>query len=207
MEFSDATSLPRWARPLLDGLLALNLDLALDTVAIRLGFWDWGQGASFQFFGVPFANYLAWFWVASSFSAGYRLLAHRRKRVLAWLAGPAGILFGLGIVLLTNAFMAFMIPLYNHIYLAITIPLTSLILVLSLQPRLRERQVPLAASIVPLLTFAFVLAAGLVSEIFLESPDLLAITLVTLGLFLSVDYHALRHLLPIKPRLQQGHSS
>src|SRR5512135_3615420 len=34
--FSDVSSLPEWARPLLDALLALNIDLALDAVAIRL---------------------------------------------------------------------------------------------------------------------------------------------------------------------------
>lgn len=42
-EFSDASNLPYWTRPILDGLLALNIDLALDAVAIRLGFWDWGS--------------------------------------------------------------------------------------------------------------------------------------------------------------------
>jgi hypothetical protein len=41
IEFSDAGSLPYWSPPILDGLLALNIDLALDAIAIRLGFWDW----------------------------------------------------------------------------------------------------------------------------------------------------------------------
>src|SRR3989337_1879089 len=57
MEFSNASSLPYWTRPVLDGLLALNIDLALDAVAIRFGFWDWGQGLEFQYFGVPYANF------------------------------------------------------------------------------------------------------------------------------------------------------
>ena len=81
MEFSDASNLPDWARPVLDGLLALNIDLALDAVAIRLGFWGWGQGLQFQYFGVPYANFWAWFWVVCSFSLGYRLLAWRADRV------------------------------------------------------------------------------------------------------------------------------
>jgi hypothetical protein len=34
--FSDRTSLPAWARPVLDGLLALNVDLAMDATAIPL---------------------------------------------------------------------------------------------------------------------------------------------------------------------------
>ncbi len=49
MEFSDASSLPYWFRPVLDGLLALNIDLALDAVAIRFGFWDWGMGLKLQY--------------------------------------------------------------------------------------------------------------------------------------------------------------
>lgn len=53
MQFSDGSGLPYWTCPVLDGLLALNIDLALDAVAIRLGFWDWDQGIEFQYFGVP----------------------------------------------------------------------------------------------------------------------------------------------------------
>ena len=74
------------ARPLLDGLLALNIDLALDAVAIRLGFWDWGQGFSFQYFGVPYANFWAWFWVVTSFSLGYRILALRTDWIGQYLS-------------------------------------------------------------------------------------------------------------------------
>ena len=37
MEFSDGSTLPYFTRPVLDGLLALNIDLAMDTIAIRLG--------------------------------------------------------------------------------------------------------------------------------------------------------------------------
>ncbi|MCK4897217.1 MAG: carotenoid biosynthesis protein, partial [Anaerolineales bacterium] len=66
--FSDASSLPLWLRPVLDGLLALNIDLAMDAVAIRLGMWDWGMGFRNQYFGVPYANFWAWFWVVFSFS-------------------------------------------------------------------------------------------------------------------------------------------
>ena len=39
--FSDKTNLPEWARPVLDALMALNIDLSLDATAIRLGMWDW----------------------------------------------------------------------------------------------------------------------------------------------------------------------
>lgn len=86
MAFSDASSLPWPARPILDGLIALNIDLAMDTIAIRLGMWDWGRALDFHFFGVPYANFWAWFWVVWSFSFGYRLLARKEGWFKTWLA-------------------------------------------------------------------------------------------------------------------------
>jgi uncharacterized membrane protein len=73
--FSDKTNLPEWARPVLDGLMALNIDLSMDAIAIRLGMWDWGNGFDYQYFGVPYNNFWAWFWVVFSFSASLRLLS------------------------------------------------------------------------------------------------------------------------------------
>ena len=95
MEFSDASSLPYWARPVLDALLALNIDLSLDAVAIRFGFWDWGQGLKFQYFGVPYANFWGWFWVIFFFSLGYRLLARRKDWIGIWGSSLLGLLIGL----------------------------------------------------------------------------------------------------------------
>ena len=51
MEFSDASSVPYWARPIFDGLLALTIDLALDAVA-----FPYYQGANP---GAPVQNPLA----------------------------------------------------------------------------------------------------------------------------------------------------
>ena len=58
MGISDNLGLGRGVRPVIDGLLALNIDLALDVVAIRIGFWNWEYGG---FFGVPYINYVVWF--------------------------------------------------------------------------------------------------------------------------------------------------
>jgi len=46
--FVDAVAMPSWAKPVLAGLLALNIDLTMDAVAIRLGFWDWGRGLELE---------------------------------------------------------------------------------------------------------------------------------------------------------------
>src|SRR6476659_5435776 len=85
METSDRFALPWYLRPILDALLALTIDLSMDAIAIRLGFWTWGQAG--PWFGVPLGNFYAWFIVVLSFSLLLRLGHH-------WLF--AGRLCGLG---------------------------------------------------------------------------------------------------------------
>src|SRR5579859_6807002 len=41
MAFADTFALPAWAAPALVGLLGLNIDLSMDTIAIRLHMWQW----------------------------------------------------------------------------------------------------------------------------------------------------------------------
>jgi hypothetical protein len=108
--FSDASSLPWLARPILDGLLALNIDLSMDAIAIRLGMWDWGLGMQAQYFGVPWANFWAWFWVVCSFSLGLRLFSRFTGRLGSWLAPLGGVLVGLAGVLGTNYLIVYVVP-------------------------------------------------------------------------------------------------
>lgn len=184
MEFSDASDIPAWARPVLDGLLALNIDLALDAVAIRLGFWDWGRGLDFQYFGVPYANFWAWFWVVTSFSFGYRLLARRADWVRAYLSAPLGLLVGLAGVLGTNFLISFIIPFAYHgltTALAMAAPLLFMFL---LKPRFNLRPVPSLVFWVPFLSHAYLLLAGLVSGVIFQPPFLLFVSLLMLGIAL-----------------------
>ncbi len=172
MEFSNATSLPPWARSLLDGLLGLNIDLALDAVAIRLGFWDWGRGLSFQFFGVPYGNFIAWFLVVASFSFGYRLPEQRRDRNPVWLPGLTGILVGLMVIFIANAFMAYVLPLEYHGWLALVVLALAVLFIVSLKPKFHL--VPLAplAFYVPLLTILYSFIACLTSGMWRQEPAL-----------------------------------
>ena len=207
MEFSDATNLPRWARPLLDGLLALNIDLALDTVAIRLGLWDWGAGLQFQFFGVPYANFLAWFWVVAAFSYGFRLPAHRQHGSSAWLAGLSGIIVGLVVVLITNAFMAYLLPVRFHFLPTLLIPLLAVLFIASQQPRFHTRSVAPVSLLVPLSTLLYVLVAGWVSGIFTEIPALLWITAAMLLLLFLLHWPTLLRMLTARPNMRKSHST
>jgi hypothetical protein len=113
--FSDSTRLPEWARPLLDGLLALSIDLAMDAVAIRFGMWDWGQGLQNQYFGVPYANFWAWFWVVFTFSVGLRGFTHPTTWAGRWLAPIGAILLGLINLIAMNTLMTMDIPEMSYL--------------------------------------------------------------------------------------------
>ena len=74
-------NIPEWSRPILDGFLALTIDLSMDTIAIRLdgGFWTWigipieTSPTLNSFFGVNYGNFVGWFFVVLIFSAMLRL--------------------------------------------------------------------------------------------------------------------------------------
>lgn len=197
MEFSDASSVPYWARPILDGLLALNIDLALDAVAIRLGFWDWGQGLKFQYFGVPYANFWAWFWVVLSFSLGYRLLAHREDWIIRWLSPLMALIVGLAGVLGTNVIIALEVPFEDHkLFVAVSLAL-ALILVITMRPHFYLKPVPALVFWIPSLTHAYILIAGLISGVILNPPFLLIIGLVMIAVAFYLHWETLQHILRI----------
>jgi uncharacterized membrane protein len=196
MEFTDATSLPPMARPLLAGLLALNIDLAMDPIASRLGLWDWGQEPTFQFFGVPYGNFLAWFWVVAAFSAGYYLLSSHRDRIRTWLAGPLAIIVGLIVVFANNAFMAFVLPLNYHFHLVFLVIASALTIIVSLGPQLHQRLVGPPAFWTPFLTLAYVLTAGLISGVIMQPSYLLIITFAMLVILFALHWITIRHMMP-----------
>lgn len=181
--FSDSTTLPEWARPVLDGLLALNMDLALDALAIRLGMWDWGMGLRVQYFGVPYANFWAWFWVVFAFSTGLRVLARPATFAGRWL-GPLGAL-ALGVldVIAMNALITSVAPAWYLPTIALTLGL-ALAVVLSLRPRFGPAPADPVAFWVPFVVHVYCLAAGLVSGVLLRPPVLLLVSALMLALAL-----------------------
>ena len=175
--FSDATNLPETVRPLLDGLLALNIDLAMDAIAIRLGMWDWGLGLHFQYFGVPHANFWAWFWVVVSFSASMRWLTSQARGNWRWLAPFGALLLGLAGVLCANFFIVYIVP-RQYYELTIGFPLVStLLLVLLHRPKLIGHPPDPPAFWVPFGFHAYFLTAGLLSGTIIDSPLLLAVSI------------------------------
>jgi hypothetical protein len=68
MLLSDQYRIPWHLRPFMDALTALILDLSIDAIAIRLGFWHWMIPLNAEWYGVPFENLLGWILVVLSFS-------------------------------------------------------------------------------------------------------------------------------------------
>lgn len=204
MEFSNGSSLPYFARPVLDGLLALNIDLALDAVAIRFGFWDWGQGLEFQYFGVPYANFWAWFWVIFFFSLGYRLFARRRDWAGTWVSPLLALVTGLAGVLGTNALIAFRIPFEYHSLAAATLLVLAIALVIALRPKFHLMPVPALTFWIPTLTHLYILVAGLIAGVVLDPPFLLLAGFVMLVVSLYLHRPAIRQILSPTAILRSG---
>jgi uncharacterized membrane protein len=57
-----------WQIPLFMSLIALSIDLVVDVVAIRLGFWSWRIPFDQEWFGVPYDNLFGWMAVIWTFS-------------------------------------------------------------------------------------------------------------------------------------------
>ena len=89
---ADMLAVNRWSKPFLDALLAINLDAILDPVASKtrwcsagdignldgLGLWTWftGPQEAGYWFGIPIANYTAWFGSVIAFTIAVRTVAH-----------------------------------------------------------------------------------------------------------------------------------
>lgn len=200
---SDATTLPSWARPVLDGLLALNIDLAMDAVAIRLGMWQWGIDINAQYFGVPYANFWAWFWVVFSFSFGLRLVTYRDDWVGRWLAPLSGIVFGVVVGLSANFLVTAIIPDSLYISAIVSVIATALLFIVLLRPSIDSKGISRVAVLVPLGFHLYFLVAGIVSRIFVHMPFLLAVSTLMLLVALYIHQPILQNMLAARKQTEQ----
>lgn len=195
MTFSDRIQLPEPARPVLDALMALNVDLAFDVIAIRLGMWTWkGVGYNQQWFGVPWANLWAWFIVVWSFSGFVRALRSWQKhRLRRWLYAPLAVALSLGVLTATSALYLYMT---NNVggsgaLAPLLLIAGSLAIVLDLRPRVLQGGSPEAIVMaVPMMFHAFAILAGIYFGFFGKQPLLIVVTMGMLAIGLAV------HLLP-----------
>lgn len=74
MLLSDQYNIPWPLRPFFDALTAFILDISMDVIAIRLGFWNWAIPLNQEWYGVPFENLVGWIFVVFIFSFSIRFL-------------------------------------------------------------------------------------------------------------------------------------
>ena len=112
MLLSDQYNIPWRFRPAMDALVAVMIDISIDAIAIRLGFWHWSIPLTQEWYGVPFENLVGWRLVVLSFSYLIRFIRTLNpKRVLTkiiMLLSPflsyLGLLAGLTIFSLITIF-------------------------------------------------------------------------------------------------------
>ncbi len=190
MELSDRLALPEAARPWLDGLLALNIDLSMDAIAIRLGMWHWGiVGLDEQWFGVPWVNFWAWFIVVTSFSAFLRgLRPWRSSKLGGWLYVPASLLLSVLVLSVTNwVYRSILAP--NDIALLGILLLvgSGLYIVWSVRPRVLHPGPPDPVVVaVPLAFHLLYIGAGIHYGFYAQTPALAVIGVVMLGAGIAV---------------------
>ncbi|MFT7521667.1 MAG: hypothetical protein ACI9MC_003819 [Kiritimatiellia bacterium] len=186
MKTTDAMGLPTYMRPAFDALLALNIDVAMDAIAIRLGMWDWAIDLQADWFGVPWENYWAWFWVVFFFSSGARLTRRIPGWVGRWLAPIGALALGLVGVVGTNHLITQWVP--GAIVPAVSMLPIALALsaAIWLRPRL-QYEPGIAAVSVPLVFHAYFLVSGLVTGILLDLPVLLVSTALMLAIALWIQ--------------------
>jgi uncharacterized membrane protein len=121
--FSDALGLPTFGAAALDTLLALGIDISMDTVAYRMHFWNWdwnGTGRdplTANWFGIPYGNFVGWITVVfcySLFSRIFerRLLGKRQNLLLACSVPMLAVATSLAVLCSTEILM---FPALNRI--------------------------------------------------------------------------------------------
>ena len=192
MHFSDRFQLAEPVHPMVDALMALSIDLGLDVVAVRLGLWHWnGLKLDQEWFGIPWANFGAWFivvWSYSGFIRALRVWQHQRWR--RWLYGPMAVLLSL-LVLTVASMLCLSMPGNVGSITPLVLVVGSLATVADSHPELALNGWPDPIVVaVPLGFHLFATVAGIGFGIYARQPLLGVIELVILGISFFV------HLLP-----------
>ena len=117
MTTTSKLNIPWKVRPLLDALLAVNIDWIMDPLAGHLGFWTWFHPG--PWFGIPLDNYFGWIVTVGSFSFLVRWLwrvvpstwfGQWRAAVIPFIAGAIGPAAVFGLIKIYMALAARGVP-------------------------------------------------------------------------------------------------
>lgn len=208
---SDNSNLPIFVRPFLDGLLVLNIDLAMDAIAIRLGMWNWGHGLKYQYFGVPYTNFWAWFWVAFFYSFGIRMTTLLVKKTTnhsqghsslknSFLIALSALIIGLLGVLSTNFLIARVIPTgIIRTSIIIGTLCSVLILIFCFRPRFAANRNNDSVGFWVAIGFhLYFLIVGMITKLIFQPIFLLVMSLAMIALSFYLHQEYLRRVLTLK---------
>lgn len=195
MQISDCWPISAPARACGDALMALLIDLSIDAIAIRRGYWQWTIPLEAGWFGVPADNLSAWMFVVFFFSLLCRLLRrlsaqHTAMLYLAVLVPPLAYL-GLLLSLVVLGTVNGLLQLDENTKLCSTLAVVVSMLAVCLRAYVRSKacsRTTLAPGIVGirLCLHGFFILELLVSGLFLILPLLLVIALSVLLLELAI---------------------
>jgi hypothetical protein len=213
MQLSDGCKLSDVAKACCDGLLAVLLDLSLDAIAIRRGYWQWTMPLNAGWFGVPASNLYAWMFAVFFFSLMCRfvrrLYAKRRAFVALNLLVPPVVYLSLLISLVVVGTLNTRLQLDASARLLSVAGVMGLLL-LGL-PRGRARcgtsQMPVSPLImrVRFAIHGFFIFEFIVSGLFLKTPLLVVVALGVVLVEIAVHRTVAHEAPPVRCRRGRPH--
>lgn len=179
--------------PFFVALFGLHIDLSMDVIAIRVGYWSWDVPG--LWFGVPLHNFYGWFLVAFFFVGSYVALGRyvRRPAVRLGVALPASLLLLVAAVLAWSALFSWS----TATEIATVLGLIAVGLLAVATDDLELRPLPRRLAATSFIFHLFFLAVLLVEGFYLETPLLLVIALAMIGVSVLLHgypkWHHRRH--------------
>ena len=205
--FSDAFHLPLWTSAALDAVLAISIDISMDTVAYRLHMWHWNWAdtglnpLTADWFGIPYGNFFGWLMVVFFYSSFSRLLENGLgvgQTAKTWKAVVVPLL---AVVFSQVALYTMLVYidrfLFNYfgvtsLHRFLTFLLALLIIVAGGWQRrsgtLAAKQLPVVSWLVPVWFHVFFFTWLFAGRFYAESPWLVAVA--SLNLVIGIFIHA-----------------
>jgi hypothetical protein len=185
MATTDKLGVAQKVRPFLVTLLALDIDLSMDAIAIREGFWTWGVNG--LWFGVPLGNFFAWFVVVMSFS--YFIYHFRTNRKFPGYYPAVSMIISIIILLVLDWIWVYYLPQNAQIFVLLAMLFLSIgYAFLNYKHMKKDNEPDWKVFSVPFVFHVFFLTLLLFNEYRLLALVLISSSMMVLGVYI--------HLLP-----------
>jgi hypothetical protein len=206
MAISDRFGFSLKTRPFVDAFLALNIDLSMDAIAVRLGggMWIWGWADqslrwTSEWFGVPFGNFFGWFFVVLLYSGTVRLgrlMTHLYRFNLKWKSTYPILCVLTSELLLTGLVIVFTLlwqkGIPSWLLLLLPVLISAMMIILMGKPKPGDDPSGIIMHAVPLAFHCYFLISLFIFKITAWTPWLVVISLSMLSAGIAVQILAFR---------------